>query len=98
MYLQKEFVPYSYFIMCDFEALHLQIQSTPTEHLTPTSTHIPVSVAVNDNLANEPTFLEHSDPETLIQLFIEKLTRQQTIISERVGSIYPMMDASSLPE
>ena len=34
------------------------------------STHVPVSVAINDNLTNERTFVEHCGPETLIQLFI----------------------------
>ena len=51
-------------------------------HLMIASAHIPVSIAVNDNLMNEPTFPENSDPEILIQLFIEELACWQEIISD----------------
>ena len=73
MHLQKEFVPYPYFIMYDFKALLTALQSAQTSHLMLASTHIPVSTAVNDNLTNKPIFLENVDPETLIQLFVEEL-------------------------
>ena len=76
----------------------MPIQSTPTDRLTLASTHFLISVVVNDNLTNEPTFLKHSNPETLIQLFVEELAHQQTIISKQVCRMYPMMDANSLPE
>ena len=80
------------------EVLFKPIQSASTEHLTLASAHNPVSVVINDNLTNEPTFLEHCDPEAVIQLFNEELARWQTIISEWVWSMYPMTDANSLPE
>ena len=64
-------MPYLYFIVFDFEALPEPIQYTPTEHLTLTSAHIPISVAINDNLTNEPTFLKHCDPETLTEFLLK---------------------------
>ena len=72
-HLQKEFVPYTYFIMYAFEALLTPFQSTQMSHLMITSAHIPVSVVVNDHLTNEPTFLENGNPETLIQSFVEEV-------------------------
>ena len=48
MILEKEFRPYPYFIVYDFEALHKKMDEPQTEELTITSRHVPVSVAIND--------------------------------------------------
>ena len=56
MRFKKEFRPYPYFIVYDFEALHKKMDEPQTEELTITSRHVPVSVAINDNLTNEPVF------------------------------------------
>ena len=57
MRFKKEFRPYPYFIVYDFEALHKKMDEPQTEELTITSRHVPVSVAINDNLTNEPVFI-----------------------------------------
>ena len=40
-----------------------------TEELTITSRHVPVSVAINDNLTNKPVFIVDQDPGNLINSF-----------------------------
>ena len=64
MYLRKEFMPYLYLIMYDFEDVLSPVQYAPIEHLTLASTHIPVSVVINDNHTSEAVFTEHSDRPT----------------------------------
>ena len=75
--LEKEFRPYPYFIVYDFEALHKKMDEPQTEELTITSRHVPVSVAINDNLTNEPVFIVDQDPGNLINSFIEDLKERQ---------------------
>ena len=61
-----------------------------TEELTITSRHVPVSVAINDNLTNEPVFIVDQDPENLIKSFMRDLKERQRKISEEVNSLYPL--------
>ena len=61
-----------------------------TEELTITSRHVPVSVAINDNLTNEPVFIVDQDPENLIKSFMRDLKERQRKISEEVDSLYPL--------
>ena len=77
MILEKEFRPYPYFIVYDFEALHKKMDEPQTEELTITSRHVPVSVAINDNLTNEPVFIVDKDPANLIKSFVEDLQDRQ---------------------
>ena len=42
MRFKKEFRPYPYFIVYDFEALHKKMDESQTEELTITSKHVPV--------------------------------------------------------
>ena len=77
MRFKKKFRPYPYFIVYDFEALCKKIHEPQTEELTITAKHIPVSVAINDNLKNEPVFIVDQDPENLIKRFVEELMRRQ---------------------
>ena len=74
---EKEFIPYPFFIVYDFEALHKKMNDPQTEELTITSRHVPVSVAINDNLTNEPVFIVDEDPENLIKSFVEDLKERQ---------------------
>ena len=90
MRFKKEFRPYPYFIVYDFEALHKKMDEPQTEELTITSQHVPVSVAINDNLTNEPVFIVDQDPENLIKSFMRDLKERQRKISEEVDSLYPL--------
>ena len=90
MKFKKEFRPYPYFIVYDFEALHKKMNDPQTEELTITSKHVPVSIAINDNLTNEPVFIVDEDPENLIKSFVEDLKGRQRKIAEEVNSLYPL--------
>ena len=93
MRFKKEFRPYPYFIVYDFEALHKKMDEQQTEELTITSKHVPVSVAINDNLTNEPVFIVDQDPENLIKSFVEDLKERQRKIAEKVNSLYPLPES-----
>ena len=93
MILEKEFRPYTYFIVYDFEALHKKMDEPQTEELTITSRHVPVSVAINDNLTNEPVFIVDQDPENLINSFMEDLQERQIKIAQVVESLYPQPES-----
>ena len=93
MRFKKEFRPYPYFIVYDFEALHKKMNEPQTEELTITSRHVPVSVAINDNLTNEPVFIVDQDPENLIKSFVEDLMERQRKIAEEVDSLYPLPES-----
>ena len=93
MRFKKEFRPYPYFIVYDFEALHKKMNEPQTEELTITSRHVPVSVAINDNLTNEPVFIVDQDPENLINSFMEDLMERQRKIAEEVNSLYPLPES-----
>ena len=98
MRFKKEFRPYPYFIVYDFEALHKKEDESQTEELTITSRHVPVSVAINDNLTNEPVFIVDQDPENLINSFMEDLMERQRKIAEEVGSLYPFPESDESDE
>ena len=93
MELEKEFRPYPYFIVYDFEALHKKMDESQTEELVITSRHVPVSVAINDNLTNEPVFIVDQDPGNLINGFIEDLKKRQRKIAEMVECLYPQPES-----
>ena len=87
---KKEFRPYPYFIVYDFEALCKKMNETQTEELTITSKHIPVSVAVNDNFTKKPSFIVDEDPENLVKRFVEDLRERQRKIAKKVNYLYPL--------
>ena len=89
MRFKKEFRPYPYFIVYDFEAILEKMNEPQTEELTITSRHVPVSVAINDNLTNEPVFIVDQDPENLVKRFVEDLRERQRKIAQKVDSLYP---------
>ena len=88
-YLRKEFIPYPYLIVFDFEALLRRFQSTQTQDLTINFFHIPVSVAINDNLMNEPIFLEDRDLKALVQSFVENFPADRNLSPKRFGGCTP---------
>ena len=93
MILEKEFRPYPYFIVYDFEALHKKMDESQTEELTITSRHVRVSVAINDNLTNEPVFIVDQDPGNLNNSFMKELHARQRIIAEATESLYPQPES-----
>ena len=93
MILEKEFRPYPYFIVYDFEALHKKMDESQTEELTITSRHVPVSVAINDNLTNEPVFIVDQDPGNLNNSFMEDIMRRQIKIAGATESFYPQPES-----
>ena len=94
MRFKKEFRSYPYFIVYDFEAILEKMNEPQTEELTITSRHVPVSVAINDNLTNEPVFIVDQDPENLIKSFVEDLMERQRKIAEEVNSLYPLPESN----
>ena len=74
------------------------MDESQTEELTITSRHVPVSVAINDNLTNEPVFIVDQDPENLINSFMEDLMERQRKIAEEVNSLYPLPESDESDE
>ena len=64
-----------------------------TEELVITSRHVPVSVAINDNLTNEPVFIVDQDPGNLINSFMEELKKRQIKIAQMVECLYPQPES-----
>ena len=98
MRFKKEFRPYPYFIVYDFEAILEKMNESQTEELTITPKHIPVSVAINDNLTNEPSFIVDEEPENLINIFMQDLMERQGKIAEEVNSLYPLPESGEIDE
>ena len=94
MRFKKEFRPYPYFIAYNFEAILEKMNEPQTEELNITSRHVPVSVAINDNLTTEPVFIVDQDPENLIKSFVEDLKERQKKIAEEVNSLYPLPESN----
>ena len=82
----KKFRPYPYFIVYDFEAICQKINEKQTDELTITAKHIPVSVAINDNLTKKPSFIVEEDPKKLAERFVVELLKRAREIEEKVGS------------
>ena len=82
----KKFRPYPYFIVYDFEAICQKINEKQTDELEITAKHIPVSVAINDNLTKKPSFIVEEDPKELNKKFIVELLKRASEIEEKVGS------------
>ena len=82
----KKFRPYPYFIVYDFEAICQKINEKQTDELTITAKHIPVSVAINDNLTKKPSFTVEEDPKKLAERFVVELLKRAREIEEKVGS------------
>ena len=81
----KKFRPYPYFIVYDFEVISKKINEKQTDELTITAKHIPVSVAINDNLTKKPSFIVEEDPKKLNKKFEGELLKRASEIEEKVG-------------
>ena len=57
--LNREFVPYVHYIIYDFKVVLAKKDLSVTSDLTISSSHIPISVAINDSLTREPIFLHN---------------------------------------
>ena len=69
-----------------------------TEELTITSRHVPVLVAINDNLTNERSFYADEDPAYLINDFMADLVERQEKIADEVRSLYPWPESGTINE
>ena len=87
----KKFKPYPYFIVYDFEAICKKINEKQTDELTITAKHIPVSVAINDNLTKKPSFIVEEDPKELNKKFVGELLKRASEIEEKVGTANPVL-------
>ena len=98
-WFQKDFIPYPYYIVFDFEALLKILNQHQTNDLTYVAEQIPISVAICDNLTNDPIFIVHEDPKELIRLFVKELKRRQKLIVEAIEEMYPKpADFEMLPK
>ena len=96
MRFKKEFRPYPFFIVFDFEAILEKRKEAQTEELTITSRHVPVSVAINDNLTFEPVFIVDKNPEILTLKFVEELMRRHEEIVGLVNAKYPQPNSKDV--
>ena len=87
----KKFRPYPYFIVYDFEAICQKINEKQTDELEITAKHIPVSVAINDNLTKKPSFIVEEDPKKLIKKFVVELLKRAREIEETVWLSNPVL-------
>ena len=87
----KKFRPYPYFIVYDFEAICQKINEKQTDELEITAKHIPVSVAINDNLTKKPSFIVEEDPKKLIKKFVVELLKRSRQIEETVWLSNPVL-------
>ena len=87
----KKSRPYPYFIVYDFEAICQKINEKQTDELTITAKHIPVSVAINDNLTKKPSFIVEEDPKKLAERFVVELLKRAREIEETVWLSNPVL-------
>ena len=87
----KKFRPYPYFIVYDFEAICQKINEKQTDELEITAKHIPVSVAINDNLTKKPSFIVEEDPKKLNKKFVVELLKRARQIEETVWLSNPVL-------
>ena len=95
--LNQEFVTYPHYIVYNFEVVLVKKDLSVTSGLMINISHIQISVAINDSLTGEPSFLHNQDPEWLIEEFVAELVKQREIIFDEVIKMYLMVDEDSLP-
>ena len=84
VWFEKEFTPYSHFIVYDFETILVPLNEHAKDDLTYLSRHIIISVAIHNTLSKEPAYLVDENPERFIERFIEVLTEKQKAIETDV--------------
>ena len=95
---KKKFFPYPYFITWDAEAMQLIKNQRVTEDLTFINKHIPISIAITDNLFNKPTCFVNNNPKELIKDFVKDLDRRHKDIVKKVREDYTLTDEDSIPK
>ena len=73
----KQFHPYPGFIVYDFEARMKKVGEQKTEFYEVCSEHVPISVAISDNITNEPVYLVDEDPKSLVSRFLQVLLEKR---------------------
>ena len=73
----RKFVPYPHDIIHDFKTILGRKDLSVTSDLTINSSHVPISVAINDSLTKKLIFIENRDPKWLIEELVEELVRWQ---------------------
>ena len=96
--LNREFVRYLHYIIYNFKVILKKKDLSVTYDLTMNSSHIPISIAINDSLTKEMIFIGNQNPEQLIEEFVAELVTQQEIVFDDVVKMYPMVDKDSLPK
>ena len=95
---KKKFFHYPYFIVWDSEAMQPKKSEKVTEDLTFINKHIPISIAISDNLSKKPTCFVNNNPEELIKDFVKDLERRQKDIVKKVREDYSLPDEDSIPK
>ena len=94
--LGGEFIPYPHYTIYDFEVVLAKKDLSVISDLMINSSHIPISVVINDSLTQVLVFFHNQDQEWLKE-FIAELVRWEKIIFNEVTRMYPMIDEGSLP-
>ena len=95
---KKKFFHYPYFIVWDSEAMQTKQNEKVTEDLTFINKHIPISIAISDNLSKKATCVVNNNPEELIKDFVKDLDRRQKDIVKKVQEDYTLPDEDSIPK
>ena len=75
-----------------------KIHEPQTDELTITAKHIPVSVAINDNLTKKPSFIMDEDPNKLTERFVDELLKRASEIEETVWLSNPVFNEDDKEE
>ena len=86
---EKEFRRYPHFIVHDWEAIQKPLNEQPTDDLTYTAKHVPVSVTICDTLSGKSVYLVDKDPERLVEKFMDALSKKRDTIIKDVETKYP---------
>ena len=84
-----QFHPYPGFIVYDFEARMKKVGEQKTEFYEVCAEQVPISVAISDNVTNEPVYLVDSDPKSLVARFLEVLLEKREAILAKVTKMFP---------
>ena len=79
-----QFHPHPGFIVYDFEARMKKVGERRTEFYEVCAEHVPISVAISDNVTNEPVFLVDRDPKSLVARFLQVLLEKREAILAKV--------------
>ena len=86
---ERPFHPYPGFIVYDFEARMKKVGEQKTEFYEVCAEHVPISVAISDNVTNEPVYLVDPDPKSLVTRFLQVLLEKREAILAKVTKMFP---------